>query len=643
MKKIWILILFVGSIQGLYGQSIAALEYFFDTDPGVGNGVVLPLINPSDTVVASSLSSSVAALSPGFHTLFMRAKDVNGVWGLYTARSFYVSESISQLSAPLAEWEYYFDVDPGAGNGIQGTFPVSPVDTTDFSTSTATSGLTPGFHTLFARIKDEDGKWGLSKKRSFYVQDTSRFQSPPLLTYEFFIDSMSGEGNGIYSFDLGPDDTLDYNIGLSSSFLNLDLSPGFHDLIIRWKDTDGVWGLYDKRSMYVQDSTLPRPASPIELVEYFIDTEPGIGNGTQITVNPPLDTVDNNYSASTMGLANGQHIIGVRVKDVDGRWSVSEIDSFNIGTCGAFVPPVNVTGSSDFCQGDSVILSTLSSYQSYLWSNGATSASIVVRDSGTFTVTVTDALGCNGTSLPVVVNGTPGPQPVIQANGPTNFCDRDSVILSTMNSYSSYSWSNGANSSSIIVRQSGNYSVSVSDVNGCMGISQSISISVAPPVPVPSIISLAGDSLRCSEMGISYIWYLDGNVLPISSRTIHATQSGVYEVVVIGNLECLSEKSEPLTYWLTNLENELNRPIIARIYPNPSSATFYLELDTETTQRYDLSVYNLWGQPIFEQKNQLLNAATAYPIHLGGNPAGVYRLYIRTLKGQSVHTIQLRY
>jgi gliding motility-associated-like protein len=66
--------------------------------------------------------------------------------------------------------------------------------------------------------------------------------------------------------------------------------------------------------------------------------------------------------------------------------------------------PTNVTpsGATSFCQGDSVIL-TASLSSSYLWSTGATTQSITVKVSGTYSVTAKNTCGISNTSSATTV------------------------------------------------------------------------------------------------------------------------------------------------------------------------------------------------------------------------------------------------
>jgi uncharacterized protein (TIGR02145 family) len=87
----------------------------------------------------------------------------------------------------------------------------------------------------------------------------------------------------------------------------------------------------------------------------------------------------------------------------DGLWrSIS--DSIHI--ISSIVPTITASGSTIFCQNDSVIL-TSSSANSYSWSNGATTQSITVLSSGNYAVTITNTDGCSATSSNKTVTVNP--------------------------------------------------------------------------------------------------------------------------------------------------------------------------------------------------------------------------------------------
>ena len=90
------------------------------------------------------------------------------------------------------------------------------------------------------------------------------------------------------------------------------------------------------------------------------------------------------------------------------------------------LPVIEADGPLSFCQGDSVRLAVRGSYASYLWSTGATTPAIVVRGSGSYTVTVTSADGCTGTSSATTVTVTP-PE-THQVQGPSSVCVGEEAV-----------------------------------------------------------------------------------------------------------------------------------------------------------------------------------------------------------------------
>jgi gliding motility-associated-like protein len=157
------------------------------------------------------------------------------------------------------------------------------------------------------------------------------------------------------------------------------------------------------------------------------------------------------------------------------------------------LPTPSISGNTVFCQGDQTVLDAGAGYLTYLWSNGSAGQTITTGTAGNYVVTVTDANGCTNTaSVTVTVNPLPNPQ----ITGNNSICDGTTTTLSAGN-YVSYQWSNGSNSSTITVSTAGNYVVTVTDANGCVGTSPAFTVTVNPlPTAVISQNSVicAGES-----------------------------------------------------------------------------------------------------------------------------------------------------
>jgi len=201
------------------------------------------------------------------------------------------------------------------------------------------------------------------------------------------------------------------------------------------------------------------------------------------------------------------------------------------------VPAVTAGGPATFCEGGSVTL-TASAGSSYLWSNGATTQSIDVTASGSYSVTVTNAAGCSATSAATTVTVQALPAATITPSGPTTFCEGGSVTLSASTG-SSYLWSNGATTQSIVVNASGSFSVTVTNANGCSAASAATSVTVnALPVATvtaggPTTFCSGGSVTLTASAGSSYLWSNGA-----TTQAINVTSSGNYSVTVTNAAGC---------------------------------------------------------------------------------------------------------
>ena len=113
MKRLFIAVLMILSITTAFAQIVNNAEYFFDHDPGPGNGTPISVSTPG---VSVSFPAHIPInLSPGFHWLGIRVKDSDGKWSLFQRRNFYVSQPGTDLPI-ITKAEYFFDTDPGVGN-----------------------------------------------------------------------------------------------------------------------------------------------------------------------------------------------------------------------------------------------------------------------------------------------------------------------------------------------------------------------------------------------------------------------------------------------------------------------------------------------------------------------------------------------
>jgi len=215
-------------------------------------------------------------------------------------------------------------------------------------------------------------------------------------------------------------------------------------------------------------------------------------------------------------------------------------------------PTITAGGSTTFCQGGSVTLSS-SAGSSYLWSDGSMSPSINPSSSGTYTVQVTNAAGCQSTaSTPttVTVNSLPA-TPTITAGGPTTFCDGGSVTL-TSSAGTSYLWSTGATTSSIAPTTAGTYTVQVTNAQGCQSSASTGSIIIVNSNPVissgtltnPTSCTIDNGSIQVNGSGTGNISWSGTSTGTSNSVTLPTSISGLgdgsFNITFVNSSGCSS-------------------------------------------------------------------------------------------------------
>jgi hypothetical protein len=289
---------------------ITRLEYFFDNDPGHGNGIEITGYTAGTDIVNFATNLDASNLNQGIHTLFVRSKDD---WSI-TARQVFLKQNLPSLGNNT-RLEYFFDNDPGHGNGTEITGYAAGTDIVNFNTSLDASSLAQGIHTLFVRSKED---WSITARQVFLKQNLPSLGN--ITRLEYFFDNDPGHGNGteITGYTAGTD-IVNFATNLDAGNLN----QGIHTLFVRSKDD---WSI-TARQVFLKQNI--ESLANITALEYFFDNDPGAGNGTQISISPSTDIIDLATSIDFTALANGQHYFFIRSKNVDGEWSITQAKLIN--------------------------------------------------------------------------------------------------------------------------------------------------------------------------------------------------------------------------------------------------------------------------------------------------------------------------
>ena len=446
MKKLLILLFVLGCFLG-NAQKIVTGEYFFDTDPGINNATAFNF--PAGEEVSLNLSIPTKGLTMGFHNLFIRVKNENGLWSHYDARPLYIADTtknnlFSGRRPTIVSGEWFVDTDPGIGKGT--SFALNADTVIASNLNIPTKGLTMGFHNLFIRVKNENGLWSHYDARPLYIADTTKNnllsgRRPKIVSGEWFVDTDPGIGNGT-SFALNADTVITSNLNIPTKGLTM----GFHNLFIRVKNENGLWSHYDARPLYIADTTknnLLRGRRPnIVSGEWFVDTDPGVGKAIAFSLKADTNIVET-IAMQLPSLSVGDHQLFVRVKNELNVWSHYESRLFTV--CPP--PPAPKAKDTTICANSKAILTAKGTGIISWFNQEKGGKAIATGDTlrietlqNTTTFYVQDSL-CDVSATRTALKVTVLPLPVVKVLSSKNtMCLGDTTVLSVTGA-STYVWS----------------------------------------------------------------------------------------------------------------------------------------------------------------------------------------------------------
>jgi hypothetical protein len=304
-------------------------------------------------------------------------------------------------------------------------------------------------------------------------------------------------------------------------------------------------------------------------------------------------------------------------------------------------PIVTITSSNngalELCDGESLDLTASTGFVDYTWLPSGTGETITVTTGGQYSVTATDANGCESTSAIANVTVQQNPEPVITSNGNTIFCEGESILLSTAPNQGTYDWEiTGDITPTSVVTESGDYFVTVTNAFGCVGVSNTISIDVTPMDD--AFITADGNDLTVDPPGTGYQWFLNGDPIPGANDIDYtAIQSGNYHVEYIGPNGCPT--STPVLEFTVQVGiDELGLFDALNVYPNPGKGEFVINGQLSTVEDVTIELTNMLGQAL--QPAIVIGGATQFtqPMDISKYANGVY--FIRIQAANSTVTVR---
>ena len=312
-----------------------------------------------------------------------------------------------------------------------------------------------------------------------------------------------------------------------------------------------------------------------------------------------------------------------------------------------FTLPVITASDTGFCDSSKVnSILDAGNYASYLWSTTETTETITVNSSDWYTVFVTATDGCTASDSMHIIVYPPIPPPIILADGLTHFCQPDTVVLFLNNPYYTYQWSSGSiNAPTIIVTESNDYYVTVTDSFGCVAKAGPLHVTVDP---LPKAIigytdhdnpALTFDFYSYSLNATTWNWNFGDaaslhNTSAVADTSHNFSAIGTYTVTLIVTNNCGSDTAKEIigVHHYSGI-NENNGFTDVSFYPNPTNDFFNIDFKLNRTEQLSLVINNALGQLIYNENLSLEKGKYHKQIDLTNLPAGIYFLRIDTDDG----------
>jgi hypothetical protein len=173
-------------------------------------------------------------------------------------------------------------------------------------------------------------------------------------------------------------------------------------------------------------------------------------------------------------------------------------------------------------------------------------------ETSTYVVSSESLSGCVDYDT-VLVSVNPLPVPTIDTDESFTICDGDSIELRT-DAYLSYLWSNGSDSISTVVSTADEYTVLVTDENGCDGFaSQFVFVNELPAVDAGAdVFACRGDTVFLAASGADlYSWEPDPSLsdLDIADPIALATEDATYIVLGTNVSGCFNRDTIQVNRW----------------------------------------------------------------------------------------------
>ena len=223
--------------------------------------------------------------------------------------------------------------------------------------------------------------------------------------------------------------------------------------------------------------------------------------------------------------------------------------------------------------------------------------------------------------------------PNVAVSGPTTFCSGDSLVLVAASGYKTYQWSNGTRSDRLVLKnavETGIYTVSVEDDNGCRNTSTPINVVILRSPIKPNISLKSPDTLRSSAIGgiTQFQWYWNSEMIPGATQREHVAQKTGSYTVIVKNADACPATSDPYNVTVVGVEDENGSLKDADVWcwPNPTTGRVDIHLPNATQRTVE--IVNVIGEVMLAES--IVDGVEQTAVHMDAFASGMYVVRVRS-------------